>query len=68
MRVMEINGIPCPKSLLVATNLMRAAEGDVQLIATQEEEENEEEVPLLFYSTYWAMRRGVELGTTHFDR
>ena len=52
MRLMEINGVPCPKSLLVATNLMRAAEGDVQLIATQEEEENEEEVPLLFYSTY----------------
>ena len=53
MRIMEINSIPCPRSLLVATNLIRAAEGDLQLVATNDEkEEKEEDVPVLFVSEF----------------
>lgn len=53
MRIMEINSIPCPRSLLVATNLIRAAEGDLQLIATNDEqEEKAEDAPVLFVSEF----------------
>jgi C-terminal processing protease CtpA/Prc len=51
MRILEINGVLCPGSLVVAENLLRGAEGDIELVVTNEEK-GASVTPVLFYSDY----------------
>eukprot|EP00980_Cylindrotheca_fusiformis_P020693 scaffold7738_cov133-Cylindrotheca_fusiformis.AAC.2 len=51
MRILEINGIQCPGSLIVAKYLLLAIEGDIQLVVTNEEKKASV-APILFYSDY----------------
>lgn len=51
MRIHEINGIGCPGSLIVAENLLKGIENDVELVVTMEcKKPDTRPVPLLFYS------------------
>ncbi|CAJ1952460.1 unnamed protein product [Cylindrotheca closterium] len=51
MRIHEINGIGCPGSLIVAENLLKGIENDVELVVTSEEKKPDfRPVPVLFYS------------------
>mmetsp|Transcript_45378 Transcript_45378/g.109912 ORF Transcript_45378/g.109912 Transcript_45378/m.109912 type:complete len:636 (+) Transcript_45378:195-2102(+) len=51
MRIHEINGIGCPGSLIVAENLLKGIENDVELVVTREEKKPDSRpVPVLFYS------------------
>jgi C-terminal processing protease CtpA/Prc len=53
MRIMEINGIPCPQSLVVATNLLAGTESSVELLVTDEVNTmKESDRPMLFYSAF----------------
>jgi hypothetical protein len=51
MRILEINGVLCPGSLVVADNLLRGSEGDIELVVTNEEK-GASVTPVLFYSDY----------------
>jgi hypothetical protein len=51
MRILEINGVLCPGSLVVAENLLRGSEGDIELVVTNEEK-RASVTPVLFYSDY----------------
>lgn len=51
MRIHEINGIGCPGSLIVAENLLKGIENDVELVVTTDDKKPDAKpVPLLFYS------------------
>ncbi|KAL3945844.1 MAG: hypothetical protein SGBAC_000116 [Bacillariaceae sp.] len=51
MRIHEINGIGCPGSLIVAENLLKGIENDVELVVTKEEKKSDNRpIPVLFYS------------------
>lgn len=51
MRILEINGVLCPGSLVVAMSLLLGSEGDIELLVTNEEK-GASVAPVLFYSDY----------------
>ena len=52
MRIVAINGILCPRSTVVATNLLAGATGNLELLVTNERKMMELGRPMIIYSQY----------------